>query len=269
MITEIINEENFSIIDSYLANNEIYDYISKYSKKCLYIDDNQRINYPKGMVVNPSIYGEYLLYDQSEENEYLLGSKYIILREPFLMAGERVIRKEVGEILLTLGGSDIRNLNFTILDLLMAHYPNVDINIVMGKGSRNIDRIIRIEDPHLQFFYDVDAYKMKELMEKSDFAITATGQTTYELIKTKTPFIPIHVIDNQTNNVKGLIKYNLVNNVIWSGSNNLSDILINEINFLMDVRNRVMLIENFDNIIDGNGSVRIISKFLGENKVGD
>jgi spore coat polysaccharide biosynthesis predicted glycosyltransferase SpsG len=44
-----------------------------------------------------------------------------------------------------------------------------------------------------------------ELMVKSDLAITAAGQTIYELLATQTPFIPIKVIENQENNVNGFI----------------------------------------------------------------
>ena len=50
-----ISKNDYVIIDSYEAEKEIYDLISNLSRKALYIDDTGRLQYPKGIIVNPSI----------------------------------------------------------------------------------------------------------------------------------------------------------------------------------------------------------------------
>lgn len=69
-----IKKYNFVIIDSYLAEEEIYHLISKeISGKLLMIDDCNRIDYPSGVVVNPSIYGRDLKYAIKKDVIYLMG----------------------------------------------------------------------------------------------------------------------------------------------------------------------------------------------------
>lgn len=58
-------------MNSYVADPDIYHFISARSKKSLFIDDNKRIDYPKGIVVNPSIYGKGLNYPKNPEIDYL------------------------------------------------------------------------------------------------------------------------------------------------------------------------------------------------------
>ena len=45
---------------------------------------------------------------------------------------------------------------------------------------------------------------MRDLMLSVDVAITAAGQTTYELMSCGVPMIPIKVVDNQKWNILGL-----------------------------------------------------------------
>ena len=52
-----IAQSDFIVIDSYLAEKSLYDKISEVTDgKMLMIDDYNRIDYPKGILVNPSIY---------------------------------------------------------------------------------------------------------------------------------------------------------------------------------------------------------------------
>ncbi|MFX0560700.1 PseG/SpsG family protein [Tepidibacillus infernus] len=261
-LSTILNNEVYAIVDSYLANFGIYEYISKHTKKSLFIDDNMRLTYPKGIVVNPSIYAKELKYPQIKGVHYLLGNEYVILRGSFFDSKRETLKTEVKEILVTLGGADIRNITPKILDILNTEYPNVVKNVVIGKGFKNIEEIKRIDDKNISYYYNVNGIEMKALMLRSDMAISAAGQTIYELIKTETPFIPIRIIDNQENNVKGLLKYNLVNRVLDSESSNFTKELSNEIRLLMNLENRTILYNSMKGIIDGLGRTRIIDELL-------
>ena len=262
-LTLILNEEAYAIVDSYLAKPEIYEFISKNTIKALFIDDNMRINYPNGIITNPSIYSDELEYPQNIDNHYMLGSEYVILRDSFLGVKRDTIRNKVQEILITLGGADIRNLTPPILKVLNDNYPNATKNVVVGNGFMNIQQIKNMNDCTIKLFYNVNAVEMKDLMLRSDFAISAAGQTIHELIKTETPFIPIQVADNQDNNIKGLLKFHLVNKILSSESKpDFKLKLLEEVNFMMNYENRVNLIKNMDGILDGEGSIRIIDRLL-------
>lgn len=266
-LTELLKGDAYSIVDSYLAEQHIYETISNNSIKSLFIDDNARFNYPDGIVVNPSIYTEELEYPNNLNVEYLLGNEYVILRDSFFNSSRKNIKKHVEEILLILGGSDIRNLTPKILTSLKTEYPDIIKNVIIGKGFQNTEEIENIKDKNINYYYNINGNEMKEIMLKSDLAISAAGQTIYELIKTETPFIPIQVIDNQNNNIKGLLKYNIVHKVLHSENNNIINEILEEVKYLINYENRLLLNTKFRGFIDGLGSERIVNKLLGTDKL--
>ncbi|MCA9409392.1 MAG: UDP-2,4-diacetamido-2,4,6-trideoxy-beta-L-altropyranose hydrolase, partial [Candidatus Omnitrophica bacterium] len=84
------------IVDSYLAPVSIYEMLSQQlDGKLFMIDDYNRIDYPQGTVISPSIYGDQILYKQKEGVQYLLGRKYVILRREFWDNNFKNINKEV------------------------------------------------------------------------------------------------------------------------------------------------------------------------------
>ena len=72
-INKNLSQDAFAIVDSYMADLEVYELISASCKRAVFIDDNKRLVYPAGIVVNPSIYGHTLDYPKSTGVEYLLG----------------------------------------------------------------------------------------------------------------------------------------------------------------------------------------------------
>ena len=86
-----IKNSDVVIMDSYLANKILYNEILKVSsfRILAIIDDHRTINYPDGVVINPSVYGEKLNYPKKEGLVYLSGRKYIILRKEFWEVPEK------------------------------------------------------------------------------------------------------------------------------------------------------------------------------------
>lgn len=261
-LTTIIDNDTYIIVDSYIADTDIYKFISSHAKKSLFIDDELRINYPKGIVVNPSINADNLNYPKENEKYYLLGVEYVILRRPFVGVKRTLINDEVKEVLITMGGSDIRGLTVTILKHLSNKYKNIAFNVVIGNGFENIDDVKRIKANNTNFYQNVNADEMKSIMMKSDIAITAAGQTIYELLTTQTPFIPIKVIDNQTNNIVGLSKYNLIGDSLDYNDNYLLEKIETELNKLFDYDKRKDISNLYGSVIDGLGSKRMIDKLI-------
>jgi spore coat polysaccharide biosynthesis predicted glycosyltransferase SpsG len=110
-LTGLIKDADFVIIDSYLAEKRIYDKISKITDgNLLMIDDCCRLEYPRGIVVNPSIYGDKLNYPQKDRVTYLLGKDYIILRKEFWEVPHKKINIEIKNILITFGRVKCGNL---------------------------------------------------------------------------------------------------------------------------------------------------------------
>lgn len=258
-----IGSTDYCIVDSYLANNELYELISLKAKKALYIDDFARIRYPLGIVVNPALYADNICYPIGDDNTYLLGSEYIILRRPFIHVNRSTLKEEVNEVLVTMGGSDIRYLTLRVMNQICIKYPNIKFNVVVSDCFQNIHSINQNEFSNIQLFYNVNAELMKSLMVQSDFAITAAGQTIYELLATKTPFIPIKIAENQSNNIEGLKKITINDVFINYNDVNVMEKLEKEFVKLLDYGERIRLATLYKNRVDGLGSKRIINSLLG------
>ncbi|HEK24805.1 MAG: UDP-2,4-diacetamido-2,4,6-trideoxy-beta-L-altropyranose hydrolase, partial [Hydrogenobaculum sp.] len=175
-----IKDADIVIVDSYMADKDFYEKISNMVKIPVYYDDNKRLDYPKGIVVNGNIYAKDLDYPNKEGTFYLLGTQYTPLRKEFWEVSEKSIKKSVESIMITFGGDDIRNMTPKVLKLLKAKFPNLKKNVVIGKGFKNINEIEYTKDANTDLIYFPKAEKMKELMLESDIAISAGGQTLYE-----------------------------------------------------------------------------------------
>lgn len=253
-----IEDNDYCIVDSYMASEDLYRIISKQARKSLFIDDNARIKYPEGIVVNPSLSTDVVNYPKNEANCYLLGSNYVILRMPFVQVKRETINSRVKEVMITFGGSDIHNLTPIILNQSVGKYPDIIFNVVIGNTFKNIDEIKRFGSKNTNFYENATAEDMKSIMLKSDIAITAAGQTIYELMATQTPFIPIKVIDNQNNNVAGLKEFNLVETVLDYKDTLFKEKIVLEFEKMMDFCNRKELSNKYNKVIDGLGTKRII-----------
>ncbi|WP_209121730.1 UDP-2,4-diacetamido-2,4,6-trideoxy-beta-L-altropyranose hydrolase [Alkalihalobacillus sp. BA299] len=261
-LTNYIKQSDYCIVDSYLASKEFYRIISECGRKSLFIDDNGRMEYPDSIVVNPSLSTEAVKYPINDTNCYLLGTKYIILRIPFIQVKREYIKSHVKEVLITLGGSDIHNLTLKILKQLQKNNSEVIFNVVIGKAFRNIEEIKSFSSKNINLYENATAEEMKSIMLKSDFAITAAGQTIYELLATQTPFIPIKVIDNQHHNILTLEELNLIKTALEYNDNFFIEKLIIEYENMMQFNTRLELVEKYKGVIDGLGSKRIIDTLL-------
>ncbi|UXH43437.1 UDP-2,4-diacetamido-2,4,6-trideoxy-beta-L-altropyranose hydrolase [Rossellomorea vietnamensis] len=257
-----IKPDDYCIVDSYLAGEELYQVISYLAKQSLFIDDIARIKYPKGIVVNPSLSTKAVNYLNKDTNCYLLGPKYIILRSPFIQVKREYINPKIKEVLITLGGSDIHNLTPNILKQLKNNNSDIIFNVVIGNTFENIGKIKSVSTKNIQLYENATAEEMKSIMLRSDFAITAAGQTIYELITTQTPFIPIKVIENQHNNILALKELDLVEITLEYNDPFFNEKLIFEVENIMRLSNRTNLIEKCSKVIDGLGSKRIIDALI-------
>lgn len=260
-IKNFVKKDDYCIVDSYLADERLYRIIVDRACKCLFIDDNGRIQYPSGIVVNPSL-SRTDLYSYLDADDYLIGPEYIILRKPFVQVDRVSLRPIVQEALITLGGSDIHNMMPRILRDICDRYPAILFHVIIGNAFNNIENIKAISRNNVWFHENVSAVEIKDIMLNCDLALTAAGQTIYELISTQTPFIPIKVIENQNNNVAGLLDFNLVETVLDYDSSDFWGALKVEFEKHLSPNTRNVSYNSCIGVIDGLGSKRIIDRLV-------
>jgi len=239
---KILTNSDFIIIDSYLAEKSLYNKISEMTDgRILVIDDYNRIDYPKGIVVNPSIYGDKLNYSRKSDTIYLLGKDYIILRKEFWNVPEKKINKKVKNVLITFGGNNNYDLANKIVNFLEKKF-DFRFYLVNAKNNKT-------------------AKEMLNLMLESDVCISGGGQTTYELARVGVPTIGVCFAENQLGNLKSWGKVGLLKNAGWFNDKKLFQ-KVEEIFNELDYESRLKMYEIGKKYIDGQGVKRILKKIL-------
>ncbi len=178
-----VAEVEIAVVDSYLAPIETYAVIAETVMAAAYLDDTARLPYPKGFVVNGNPGASTLAWPAGCEAEPLLGMSYQLLRSEFVGLPERDIAERVRRVLVLAGGAG-----------------SADLFRHLGAVAESVFGDARLE------FADTprDAAGMLRSMLSADVAISAAGQTLYELCATGTPTVAVAVADNQVSQAQAL-----------------------------------------------------------------
>lgn len=250
------------IIDSYITNQELYKEISDIVSTCVYFDDFNRINYPKGIVINGAINAENIVYPNVGYIKYLLGKEYQPFRKSFWNIENRIINNHIKNILITVGANDSFNIIPNLSNKIKTLLPNTIINVLISKDSSNYYEIAKNQDDKYKLFSDLDELSVKNLMLRCDLGICAGGQTLYECVATRLPSIAINIAENQTNNINGLLNYDLIHYVgRWNEEtffSNFESILKNDVTF----QKRKEMTNKITQVVETSGSKKIIKEIL-------
>jgi UDP-2,4-diacetamido-2,4,6-trideoxy-beta-L-altropyranose hydrolase len=261
-LTKIISNTDILIVDSYLASEKNIRTIKGFSNLAVYIDDNNRVNYPEGIVVNGNIFAEELVYPKGRGKKYLLGSKYALLRKEFWETPPRNINRTINKILITFGGNNKSELTKDIVKLLIEKYPDFEIVILTGENYFNSDNKTNEFSGKIRYFFNPESSQIRNIMLNSDVAISAGGQTLNELARTGTPTIAIIVAENQENNVLGWQKTGFLISAGWCFDKYCPEMVLSGIRKLQARSERQSQSEIGRRLIDGKGSKRVVSKLL-------
>lgn len=254
----LINNADVVIIDSYNYDEIIAKRINEIVKLPVFIDDNNRLNYPKGIVINSSVHAKDMNYLNNPEVDYLLGAQFAMLKDAFWDSPNNTIKEEIRTIMITLGINDLHNLTPKLIEVLNENFPEIKKKIIIGIHFENIEEIKQVQDDNCDLIYFPDAEKMKNIMLNSDIAISSGGQTSYELSSLSTPSIIIAVADNQIESAKKLNDIGISVYAGWWEQEDLFDIVLKSIKTLTPIETRRKMIEKSKKLIKPYGSRDII-----------
>ena len=187
-------EDSYCIVDSYIANLEVYKRISRESKRALYFDDENRLVYPEGMLLNAQVTKKY------QDIESLIGLEYALVREAFVSAKKQVTKEKIGKIMVSLG-ADLHGIREKIVKALVGY------DIVMPSGLSDIE--------------------MANLIKECDLGVIPASQTALEFCAVGTPFVCIKTATNQ--DLTWLIKNNIISEEIFYDDDNMEEKVLAQI----------------------------------------
>jgi UDP-2,4-diacetamido-2,4,6-trideoxy-beta-L-altropyranose hydrolase len=255
---QVLEQSDAAIVDSYLADAGIYGEISKRVSVPLYLDDNKRLDYPAGIVLNWNIYAPDLDYPQKEGIEYLLGSSYISLRKAFWNVTVKETRQTVTDVMVTFGGDDSKNITPLVMRFLAAGYPWFKKHIIVGSAFLNHTELESIADDNTRLIHAPDAEGMNAVMRESDIAITSGGQTLYELACVGVPAVALAVADNQRNNVAAWEKKGFAENAGAWTDDYLMVSIADSFQRVLPFNRRKASLEAGRRTVPGNGAGKIV-----------
>ena len=243
------------LIDSYLADEKIYSLLKSRFKKVIALDDYNRIIYDVSLIINPNVC--YKNIDYSNQKAKIKGGKsYVILRKEFREISNKIINKESNKILITLGGSDYRNLLQLIVNL--SHdFPELQWTII-NPENKKLERLIH----KTILFNTIDPKSMASLMLDSDIAISGCGQTLNELVSIGTPTIGICIDDDQVWNQNFYFENDFINHKNFWNEPHLKTKLKIQINELLKYENRKEIFKNTRDLINKNGVMNLIKDII-------
>jgi len=246
------NDIELLVVDSYEVDLFYLNEVNKVIP-VMFIDDLCEFDeYNMTYLVNGNIYGNKLNYNGNAKK--LLGPKYCLLRKEFKEIKNKC-NKKVSSILVTFGGSDVKYATIKILPWIEKFINEIDIKIIIGPGFKD-DHISKIEK-YNQFNLIYSPKSMKDIIIKSDIAITASGSTVYELLTCGVPFINICTEANQKFIAKEIRERNL--GLFPKNLNELNkQVLIDNLEKLISDNNfRNFLSKQGQKLFDGKGAKRV------------
>lgn len=181
---------NVYISDIYEPNKYLLKELKKIDVIRVQIDINRDMSMDVDLIVNGGIYANKLAASaRSHHMDALLGAKYNLLREEFSNVPPKFIRKNLEEILIFFGGTDVNDLTIKTVHDVVPKFPNLKFYVISKDCS------IGCLYPNVTVYSYVDNIDL--MMRNVDLMITAGGVSLYELASLGTPAIIITQAENQ------------------------------------------------------------------------
>ncbi len=221
------------------------------------LDDLADRPLPAALVVNGSPAARDLPYDTMAPTQYLLGSDYQIIR-PGLHRSEnrsRALLAEPKRLFISIGGSDPLGIASELLAItvkVLERWPHLRADFAIATPLTTPPP----DHPRLQIH--INPPHITELISRADIAVSAGGQTMFELVYCGIPTAVFRVADNQDRNVGAMAASDCIVDIGWADDPDWQSDLERVLEKLqLDSALRQQLSVNSLRQIDGNGARRI------------
>lgn len=225
----------------------------------LFVDDDGRHErYPAEMVLNPNPLAGADLYPGRAAGGLLLGPRYALLRREFwpFRADPSEPPDTVRRLLVTLGGTDPRQLTLPLAERVHHAHPELALELVCGAAPPAALVDFASGREHIRLHTAVG--DMAGLMVACDACVTAAGATLYELCVTRRPFAVVVVAENQRLNAAWVEREAIGLSLGWHESLDWDRLTERLSLWLADSAARVEQSERAARRVDGFGARRVV-----------
>ena len=250
------------LVDSYMVTEKYMQTLAKITY-VTYFDEMGKFGYGCQQLIN----GVLIPPDYSKAaGKALLGPKYVSLRQEFSALPKKTIRSEIKKLLVTSGGTDNYHFCVKFLDkfLTQPEWKNVEVMVAVGELSVDKDYLNTVYEKENRVNVYVNATNMAELMQDSDYAITAGGTSLYEVCAVGVSASCFVIGDNQIEIAQSFDDRNLVS---YAGDfrENPAGTIENILSHMAQAKSsefRAAKAEQLQKLVDGKGAWRIAEALL-------
>jgi spore coat polysaccharide biosynthesis predicted glycosyltransferase SpsG len=252
-----IDASKCCLVDSYLASKHDLNVLKEHFDRVIALDDFKRMDtFGVDLIINPNPFGDQFNY----QDFHVGGSDYVILREALKnkIKHQQEVHKDIESILLTVGGSDYRNLLPKITDAFKSATKRLEVVCGNNEIANELASTFSAYK-NLSFHSYVSAGNLAGIFNNVDLAISAGGQTLHELAYAGIPTIGICIDTDQVPNLNFYYEKGfLVNHLQWD-QRDLIDRILNDIHQL-NFEARLKHSQIGRSLVDGNGIEAIFRK---------
>jgi spore coat polysaccharide biosynthesis predicted glycosyltransferase SpsG len=257
---------NIIVLDNYTFDEAYQSAMKKNGTKTVYIDDLIAFNYDVDVLINQAENVKESDYKTSRSVKFCLGTKFILLREPFLKAaGSERRLKKIESVFVSFGGADMDNVSRKVVNALLKFPQLKNIHVLSSSVNENIDKWKSEfkENSVVKFHSDLKAEEVCSLMQNCELALGPCSNLSLELCSIGIVFIAGTTASNQDNYYKALSANSCILGIgKWQEVNEqaLYDKLASVM--IYDEKDLSWFVKNQRHFIDGESGKRLLDVFL-------
>lgn len=262
---------DYLFVDSYYVSDEYFSIINGFTS-VVYIDDVYAFPYNVNYLINYNIDASeqmyYELYQNKEMPYLMIGPKYTPLRSEFKFRSSKT-RERVSDVFVSTGGSDKLRLVLNIINELLSTKEltyDIKYHFILGGGEYEKKEIYDLAQNNDWLILYENVNNIADIMCSCDIAISAAGNTLYELCACGIPTITYVLADNQIGSAEEFERRGIMLNA--GDIRRLEyrcDEIIKYLKILIgDKKKRHVLSKKMNDIVDGNGAINIIKGLISK-----
>lgn len=253
------------VVDSYRADDAALERLRAAGLTLVVFDDLAATPSPAHVVIDPApAAADVARRSRHGDTRFLLGPAYAPLRREFWTPSLRTPREPVAVVLLTLGGGEVPGLTGPLLAALDAAPGAFRVDALVGPFADPAPVAAIAARSRRAVAVHHDPRDLRALLLGADLAVSAAGQTLFELAWAGCPAVAIAVADNQRANLAGFAARGTVRAVPEPGAPDLAGRLAEALRALLaDAEARRAMAAAGQRLVDGRGARRLAAASLG------